>query len=178
VFLIHNDGRLISYVSIQKDEEMDEDIIGSMLTAILNFIHFALTQKYKGAEQITIYRFSFGRKNLIVEKSSNFFIALVLEGKEDRNLKSDVNDIIINIEDKFGHVIEDWNGELNHLKEVENIILELLPLDMLSEEERNAIRENQAKNNIYLLWAERYKAMIKNGLLPKPNIWKNFNLKL
>jgi hypothetical protein len=158
---------------------MDEDIVGSMLTSIMNFINVVLIKKsIESNEEVSNYRFTFGNRNLIVEKGRSFFIALILVGNEDMSLLSDVREVIVDIEEHYGTFLEDWTGELDPLKDVESIILGLLPLDELSEEERKAIRDNKAKKKVYRLWSEKYKSMIENGLLPKPQMWKNFNLNL
>jgi hypothetical protein len=176
--LIYDDGRLISYVSIKDDEEWDEDIISAMLTAIMNILNIAVKERYEDSEDISICRFMFGKQRLIIEKGNFFFIAISLLGKEDESLQADIEAIIADIEQKYGSMLDHWNGDLGVFEGVDDVILTLLPLDKLSETEKKAIKDYKEKNKIFRLWAKKYHSIIQNGLLPKSHIWKDFNWKI
>jgi hypothetical protein len=176
VFLIYEDGRLISYVSIKDDEEWDEDIISGMLTAIMNILNIAIKSRYDDAEDTSICRFMFGKKRLIIEKGNTFFIAIILLGKEDESLLSNVGAIIRDIEQKYVSNLDHWNGDLGVFDGVDDVIITLLPLDKLSETEKKAIKDY--KDKIFGLWSKKYHSIIQNGLLPKPHIWKDFDWKI
>jgi hypothetical protein len=157
---------------------MDEDIVSAMLTAIMNILNVVLLKKYEEKEQVSIFRFKFGNKNLIVVKGINFFIALILLGKEERHLEPNINDIITDIESKYGSILNNWRGDLDSFEGVDEIILTLLPLDGLSEAERKALRDSKMRYKIFDLWTKSYRTMIQEGLLPKPKMWKDFNWKM
>jgi hypothetical protein len=178
VFLIYRDGRLISYASLKDYDHLDEDIVGAMLTAVMTYIKVVIVQRWEGKEPVNYYRFKFGEKRLIIETRESFLIAMVLHGKENRSLQSQSKTIISDIEERYGSALVDWNGELSYFEGVDNIMLTLLPLDRLSEEEREAIREYKEKNNIFELWSKMHLSIIQDALLPKPHVWKDFNLNI
>jgi hypothetical protein len=157
---------------------MDEDIVSAMLTAIMNIINVVLLKKYEDKEQVSIFRFKFGNKNMIVEKGDNFFIALIIVGNEDKSLEPDISDIITDIQKKYGSILDDWRGDLDSFKGVDEIILTLLPLDRLTDEERKALRDSKMRYKIFDMWSKSYRTMIQEGVMPKPKIWRDFNWKM
>lgn len=178
VFLIYRDGRLISYASLKGEECLDEDIVGGMLTAVMNLILFAFDRIEKGKEDIGLYKFEFGGRRLILETGKHFFIAIVLLGMENKSLLSKSEAIVQDIEEKYGSVLGEWRGDMNDFRGVDEIIITLLPLEELSEAERKAIEEEENRKKIFELWSKMQLSIIQERLIPKPSTWKNLKMKL
>lgn len=177
VFLIYKDGRLISYASRKGEECLDEDIVGGMLTAVMNLILFAFDRIEEGKEDIDLYKFEFGGRRLILETGKHFFIAIVLLGRENKSLLSKSEAIVRDIEEKYGSVLGEWEGFGDDFKGVDEIILTLLPLDKLSETERKEIGDEGKKMKVIELWSKIWHSLIQDGLMPKPHTWKNLKWK-
>jgi hypothetical protein len=178
VFMIYQDGRLISYASIKEDEHFDEDIVGSMLTAVMNYILYAFGKIEEGSTGIGEYRFGFGDRRLILEMGEHFFIAMVVLGMEDKSVIAKTKAIIQDIEEKYGSVLDDWQGEINDFKGIEEIIITLLPFDDLSEEERKAIWKEGIREKVFELWSTKYLSLLQKHLIPKAHLWKNLKWEL
>jgi hypothetical protein len=151
VFLIHRDGRLISYATIKKEENLDEDIISSMLTAVKNLLTIVFVKKDSN-ENMMLYRFELGEMNIILKMREYFHIAIVIKGKEDRSLLDKFDTVVQNIEDRYGEVLGNWSGEMKDVDGVNEIILKLLPLEELSEEERESIKDKGILKRAVEIW--------------------------
>jgi hypothetical protein len=178
VFLIYKDGRLISYASLKGEECIDEDIVGSMLTAVMNLVVYVFDKKEEGKKDISLYKFEFGRRRLILKIGKHFFIAIVLLGMEDKSLLSKSEAIVRDIEEKYGPVLGEWRGDIDVFRGADEIILKLLPLNKLSEAQRKAIGEEENRKKIFELWSRMHLSMIQDKLIPKPGTWKNLKMKL
>jgi hypothetical protein len=177
VFLIYEDGRLISYASFKEAECLDEDLVGGMLTAVKSLFFEVFVKKEEGQEDIDLYKFEFGERMMILETGKHFFIAIVLLGRENKSLLSKSRAIVHDIEEKYGSVLSEWDGFGDDFKGVDEIILTLLPLDKLSETERKAIVEGEKRKKIFELWSKMWHSLSQDGLIPKPHTWKNLKWK-
>lgn len=153
IFLIHKDGRLISYASLRGDEDIDENIVGGMLTALMNLLIDAFVKKVKSEQEIELYKFEFGERNIIIDMGNEFFIALVTLGKEDKDLLDKTDAIIKDIEEKYGDVFVDWSGDTSDFNGITDIIMTILPLEELSEAKRQAVKDEGFFKKVLELWA-------------------------
>lgn len=156
IFLIHRDGRLISYTSLKGREYLDEDIVGGMLTAVMDLLTNAFMRKGEIKKEIGFYKFEFGEKHIILDAGNNFFIALVLTGRENDALLKKVGATIQKIEETYGDVFIDWKGSMNDFKGIDEIIMDLMPLEELSEEERETVKDKGLLKKALDLWAMMY----------------------
>lgn len=178
VFLIYEDGRLISHTSIKGDEDYDEDIVGGMLTGVKNLLFEVFVRKEKGEEDIGLYKFEFGERRIILKTGKHFFLAIVLLGVENKSLLSNSEATVQDIEERYGSALEEWGGDMDDLRGIDEFIIKLLPLDELSEDERKAIAEEGMGRKIFELWSKIQHSLVQENLIPKPGIWKNLNWKL
>jgi len=133
-FFISENGRLIAHATVSDDEDIDEDILGSMLTGVKDLISDAFIREEEGREEKGLHKLEFGEKNILLEKGNHFFIAVVFAGTENRALLSKISKIKDEIEEKYGDVLEDWDGEMTPFEEAEEIIQVLLSLEEFSKE--------------------------------------------
>jgi hypothetical protein len=162
VFLIHKDGRLISYASLNGKEHLDEDIVGGMLTAVMDLLTDAFVKKGEPRKEIELYRFEFGEKNIILDRGNNFFIAVVFTGKENEILLDKVEVKINEIEERYGDVFIEWKGSMADFKEADEIILDLLSLEELSETDREKIKDEGLLSKARDFWTNIYQEYLSD----------------
>ncbi len=178
VFLIHRDGRLISYATFEKYEYFDEDIVGGMLTAIMNYILFVFGNIQEGQTNISECKLGFGDRRLILEMGEHLYIVIVVFGMENKSLITKTKDIIEDIEKRYESVIGDWHGELDEFTGVDELILTLLPQECLSDEEMIATQKNGVREKVFEIWSSKYLPLLQKGLMPKAHLWNNLRLEL
>ncbi|MEW5760841.1 MAG: hypothetical protein AB1779_08760, partial [Candidatus Thermoplasmatota archaeon] len=64
----------------------------------------------------------YGKLNIIIERGVLMFLAVVLRGKEPEGLRSAMRMSLIDIDTIYKHRFKAWDGTLNGLEEIENII--------------------------------------------------------
>ncbi|UCF07812.1 MAG: DUF2341 domain-containing protein [Thermoplasmata archaeon] len=139
VFLIADDGTLIAHNSLSLEEEIDRDILSGMLTGVKNLISDAFARG-EGREK-GLHKLEFGEKNILLEKGDHFFIALVFSGEENRPLLSTIKKVIKELEEKYGSVFEEWQGDMEVFVDTDDILEPLLSLDKLTKEEREQLKD-------------------------------------
>ena len=122
VFLIHSDGRLIAHHSRKFREEIDEDIFSGMLTVVQDFVK----DSFKSRTRVGMKRLDFGDSKILIERSPHTFIATVLVGQEPKLLPLYMLQVLKEVEDRYGPVLEKWTGLLHQLEGIEAIIKKLL----------------------------------------------------
>jgi hypothetical protein len=132
VFLISEDGRLLAHASLIIDEEMDQDILSGMLTGVKDLITDAFIKDEGGEEGL--HKLEFGDKNILLEKGYHFFVAVLFSGRENRDLLARAKIVVDEVEEKYGHVFEDWDGEMEAFDGAFEIIGELLTIENLPED--------------------------------------------
>jgi hypothetical protein len=152
VFLIYEDGRLISYASLSRDEHQDEDIISGMLTAVKNLLTVVFVKK-EANEDVGPYKFELGERNINLKMGKHFFIAIVIKGKENAPLLEKFDSIVQDIQKRYGDVFENWTGEMKDIEGVNEIIMKLLPLEELSEAERETIKDKGFLKKVMDMWS-------------------------
>jgi hypothetical protein len=178
VFLIHQDGRLISYVAFEKYEYFDEDIVGGMLTAIMNYILYAFGEIGEGKTNISECKLGFGGRRLVVEMGEHLFITIVVLGMENKSLLTKTKEVVKDIEKRYESVIDNWCGVLDDFTGVDELIMTLLPEESLSEEERIAIHKEGIREKVFEIWSSKYLPLLQKGLMPKAHLWDNLRLDL
>ncbi|MGI0149709.1 MAG: hypothetical protein ACREDF_09295, partial [Thermoplasmata archaeon] len=122
VFLIHGDGRLIAHYSRKFREEIDEDIFSGMLTVVQDFVK----DSFRARTRVGMKRLDFGDSKILIERSPHTFLATVLVGQEPKLLPLYMLQILKEVEDRYGTVLERWTGLLHQLEGVEDVIRKLL----------------------------------------------------
>src|SRR5437870_4324951 len=117
VFLIHSDGRLIAHHSRKFREEIDEDIFSGMLTVVQDFVK----DSFKSRTRVGMKRLDFGDSKILIERSPHTFLATVLVGNEPKLLPLYMLQVLKEVEDRYGNVLERWTGLLHQLEGVDEM---------------------------------------------------------
>src|SRR6266480_5666646 len=122
VFLIHSDGRLIAHHSRKFREEIDEDIFSGMLTVVQDFVK----DSFKSRSRVGMKRLDFGDSKILIERSPHTFLATVVFGQEPKLLPLYMLQVLKEVEDRYGTVLERWTGLLHQLDGVDDVIKKLV----------------------------------------------------
>ena len=122
VFLIHSDGRLIAHYSRKFREEIDEDIFSGMLTVVQDFVK----DSFRARTRVGMKRLDFGDSKILIERSPHAFLATVVVGREPRLLPLYMLQVLKEVEDRYGNVLERWTGLLHQLEGIDDVIKKLV----------------------------------------------------
>ncbi len=122
VFLIHNSGTLVSKVSRLLEEDIDKDIFSGMLTAVQEFIKDSFRQR----EEVGLKRMDFGTHKILIEHGQYAFLTTIILGGEPRYLPLYMLEVLREVEEKYGSVLDGWRGTFTELEGVDDLIGRLL----------------------------------------------------
>jgi predicted ATPase len=120
VFLINNAGNVVSYASRIGANILDEDIVGGMLAAVESFVKDAFGDEEstpKGLETLV-----YGTTRILIEHGDLVFLAVVLSGGEPEGLQKDLKELIQKIEGRYHDLLIQWDGEVEKVQEISEII--------------------------------------------------------
>jgi hypothetical protein len=146
VFLIHKSGILIKYKGDTLKEGKDEDIIGSMLTAVQTFITDSFADGNSGVkDDWRLNQIRLGKHELFIERGENIFIAVIYKGRPGKKLPNKLKDTIFDIELKYGKSLYNWSGNYRHLKGIEDLIEPIIssPINNNEKPKTDFIKEKQ-----------------------------------
>ncbi|OPY33246.1 MAG: PKD domain protein [Methanomassiliicoccales archaeon PtaU1.Bin124] len=112
VFIIYHDGNLIAHQARRLKPGMDDQILGSMLVALQNFVK----DSFKDEQTTHLKRMDFGEKKLMVEKSEFIYIAVVLNGSRTGKVPAKLEKVIKSIDENYGIELIAWDGDLEKLR--------------------------------------------------------------
>ncbi|OIR11289.1 MAG: hypothetical protein BEU05_00925 [Marine Group III euryarchaeote CG-Bathy2] len=119
LYLIYNDGRLITGQSL-KETAIDQDIMGSMLTAINDFVQ----DSFHAAGELG--SINYGDNRIMIERGEQAVLAVVIYGEETRELRSQVANTLLQIEERFSRELAGWDGDVELLSGTREILTPLL----------------------------------------------------
>jgi hypothetical protein len=137
VFLIHEDGRLISHQSRKFREAIDEDIFSGMLTVVQDFIKDSFKRS-----KTALRRLEFGDSKILIERSPHTFLAAVLIGQEPRLLPLYMIQILKEVEDAYGGSLEKWTGMMHQLEGIDTTISKVLSVATVPDADLGALADS------------------------------------
>jgi hypothetical protein len=121
VFFMYNDGRLIKHFTRRLKPDMDEDILSSMLVAVQDFVK----DSFRGQEGILEEK-KFGRFQVILGRGKHIILATIVLGDEVEPFRPQIAKCVEDIEEKYGDVLEDWDGEMSSVRGAAKYIVDLI----------------------------------------------------
>jgi hypothetical protein len=116
VFIIYQDGRLMAHQTRRLKPGMDDDILSSMLIAIQSFVK----DSFKDESSTHLQRLDFGEKKILVEKGSNFFLAVVLHGKRAGAVPAKMQHVVEDIERDYNDALREWDGDFEKVRGIKD----------------------------------------------------------
>jgi hypothetical protein len=138
VFLIYNDGTLISHKTIRKVDTIDdEDILSGMLTALQDFVREGLSSNLSGKTTYSkhqlkdlkhmknmnewqIQQLQLGEHNILIERGKYIYLAVIFNGRAGWNLSFKIKHILSDIENGHSDLLRDWGGNMKDVKILED----------------------------------------------------------
>lgn len=152
VFLIHEDGRLISHVSLVGDNQQDEEIISGMLTAVKDLLTVVFAQK-EAKCVAGPFRFEMGELKVILSMGECFYITTVIRGEENEEIFRKTESVKSEIQKRYGTVLSGWVGQMRDMEGVHEIITQLLTIEMLPESERKSVWDRGLFKRVSDMWS-------------------------
>ena len=121
VFLIHNDGRLVSHITKEENTNLDKDVVSAMFTAVQEFVRDSFQKGEVGLKKLEI-----GEKNVLIEKGESAYLALIYTGWPDKQTFKDLASLLKDIEERYTGRLEHWNGTQKAVAGVEKMLQEFM----------------------------------------------------
>ncbi len=120
LFLITHSGILVQHYSLHRETGMNEDVLASMMLAVKSFMSDSLSMLDKeGDDDSDVNRIDFGRNSLLMVSGKT----LVLVGITTHEDKDEILDALKKgigvLEERFGELIEDWDGDVSKVDVIE-----------------------------------------------------------
>lgn len=110
ILVLHDDGRLMCHISSVQAEEVDYDILGSMILALQSFVRDSFRKEFD--------ELGFSGKQILLVPGKSIKVAFVLKGKSSDSFKKMVLDSITKLEKVLKGRIDAWNGEMTIAHEI------------------------------------------------------------
>ncbi len=127
VFLIHRkSGILLNRVTTENSAVSDADMVAAMLSAVQDFIRDSLNLGKGDA----VDSFEVGDFVIWIEQSPTAVLALVIQGTPSPELRWKMQDVLETIHLQFGHILENFGGDVEELKETTPMLESCLELEL------------------------------------------------
>jgi hypothetical protein len=117
LFLIHNDGRLVTNASREENTTLDKDVVSAMFTAVQEFVRDSFQKGEVGLKKLEI-----GDKNVVIEKGHSSYLALIYSGWPTKETFSMLPMLMSDIEERYKERLEKWNGTKKTVKGVDRML--------------------------------------------------------
>ncbi len=112
LFIIHSDsGLLIHHESCHPEESTDSDIIGSMLTAISDFVQDSFGQGLEG----NLDEIEYGGMRILLERFQHVYVAAVVDGIESYDYRHEIRRRVGAFERENRQELVDYAGDTSRL---------------------------------------------------------------
>lgn len=123
LFLIYDDGRLISHATLHGSRMVDSEIVSSMLTAIGDFIKDSFRADDKGS----LENLKYGNINLYVQRREPLYLAGVISGTAPDDFGTLMKEYLDELWGEYGYVIgRSWNGDTSSLGDIRGDLAEFI----------------------------------------------------
>jgi len=121
LFLIHNDGRLVTHVTKEENTNLDKDVVSAMFTAVQEFVRDSFQKGEEGLKKLEI-----GDKNVMIEKGKATYLALIYSGWPQKEVFEMLPILLRDIEERYKERLERWNGTMKAVPGVEEMLQEYM----------------------------------------------------
>jgi hypothetical protein len=121
LFLIHNDGRLVSHLTKEENTNLDKDVVSAMFTAVQEFVRDSFQKGEVGLKKLEI-----GDKNVVIEKGNSAYLALIYSGWPQKEVFDMLPMLLRDVEERYKGKIEHWNGTKKAVNGVDKMLQEYM----------------------------------------------------
>lgn len=115
-------GLRLASIASESGPHLDPDIVSGMLTSVKHFVE----DSFHAQDRDTIRSLIVGDTKLIIEHSPNAFIVVVFTGFESKELRTDCQEVLADVEEHYGTFIKNWDGNLATIKGIDKLVAKLL----------------------------------------------------
>ncbi len=119
VFVVYEDGRLVSSCTREDCAISDPDLMSSMLIAIQGVMQ-------DGLQRGSLESIRYGDSLIMMSAGRHVNVAAVLYGEPEDTFKEDLESSVSRIETSYAGVIEDWSGDQSDLLGIDGLARGLL----------------------------------------------------
>jgi hypothetical protein len=123
VFLIHKTGLFIAHTTTEATDKIEDVKESGMLLAGMGLMRDSLAPD---DELPMPKKLKVMGKYLIAEKGETIFVLVVHTGDMKKRNLADVRNVINDIEEQYGEVLDDWIGDTESIEGIEDILKTLL----------------------------------------------------
>jgi len=119
VFLVYRDGRLIHHDARRLKPEVDQDLLGGMLTAIQDFVSrsFPSSDGTPG----TVKEIRYANNRILLENGRYLYLAVVTDMQDTVALQARMASLVRLIESRCQSGLAEWDGNLESLAEAKRL---------------------------------------------------------
>ncbi len=145
VFVVYNDGRLITSCAREECGTADADLMSGMLIAIQGLIQDGLES---GGRLESI---KYGENLISLATGDHLVLAAVVYGRPDEQLQEDLTKTVVDIEGNYSGIIEEWTGDPSAMGGLDDLVMPLI--DKTAYLTRDNVGEVLADHGVALLSA-------------------------
>jgi Zn-finger nucleic acid-binding protein len=112
IFILYRNGILITSYAPQIPKDMDQDVVGSMLMAVTEFVQTTF-KSIGGSNPLSSIRF--GDREIAFEHGQYLVLALTLKGELESDTRKKLSAALTAVEERNAHVLRSWDGDLGGL---------------------------------------------------------------
>ncbi|MCK5397953.1 MAG: carboxypeptidase regulatory-like domain-containing protein, partial [Thermoplasmata archaeon] len=110
IFFMSTNGLLIKHFTRRLKPDMDQDILSGMLVAVQDFIKDSFRGEEGGLDEL-----KFGKFQIVLGRGKQTIIAALILGDDIKPFKPQIDKCIKDIEEEFGDLLEEWDGDVETL---------------------------------------------------------------
>jgi len=128
LFLITPEGLLVQHYSLQRESGLNEDVLASMLSAVRSFILDSLAMLDKSVDGVKreVNRIDVGEYSVMTASGKSLALVAISAHKEKDVILGQIKKGVDILEEKFGKVMVDWDGDMSKVESVKPYIESLV----------------------------------------------------
>ncbi len=132
LMLIYGDGRLMTYAGASEPGKSDSSLLAGMLSAIDEFARLGLDSSQvsvsfeRSKMKKALKSIEYGEYKIVLEHGKYCMLAAVLLGSEPRGLRSQLRDLLQDIEEENVDRLSSWDGDADSMESVRDKLLRLV----------------------------------------------------
>jgi predicted ATPase len=125
VYLVTHSGLLIKDV-VRQETRLDPELFSSVLTTLSEFASQSLSTLIGEEQEGALNTLGYKNYRILIESGKNTNLVVIISGKENEFLINDMREIILGMNNKYGNVLEDWDGDREKVAGIEEFLKTLV----------------------------------------------------
>jgi uncharacterized repeat protein (TIGR01451 family) len=123
VFVVYRDGSLLAHQSRTSTTDKDEDVLMAMFTAIQEFIR----ESFSYGTTRELKAMNLGDHSVEIQRGEHLYLAVIFSGKATPGLNRRLVALVDRMEREYAGVLKDWSGNMDHLKGLDKLTVDIFP---------------------------------------------------